>query len=66
MHHAEANVLPRLKCQRVNVIPPNGWFAGWHQSVVGVAPRQLSGLAVWRGDGNRLTHYTIRCHVCDW
>jgi len=43
MHHTEANVLPRLKRQRVNVVPPNGWFAGWHQSVVGVAPRQFKG-----------------------
>ena len=26
MHHAEADVLFRLKCQRVNIIPPNGWL----------------------------------------
>jgi len=24
MHHAEANVLLLLKCQRVNIIPPDG------------------------------------------
>jgi len=42
MHHAEAGVFSRLKCQRVNIIPPNGWSAGWHQAIIGVAPPQLS------------------------
>jgi hypothetical protein len=30
MHHAEPGVFPRLKCQRVNIIPPNRWVAGRH------------------------------------
>ena len=30
VHHAEARVLARLKCQRVKITPPDGWFAGWH------------------------------------
>ena len=41
MHHAEAVVIGRLKCQRVDIIPPDRCFAGWHQSIIGVAPRQL-------------------------
>lgn len=39
----------RLKCQRVNIIPPNGWFAGWHQSIFGVVLRQLGGSLSGRG-----------------
>ncbi len=34
MHHAEAKVFVRLKSQRVDIIPPNGKFSGWHQSIV--------------------------------
>jgi hypothetical protein len=49
MHHAEPNVVLRLKRQRVNIIPPNGWFAGWHQPVVGVAPQQLRGACCLAG-----------------
>jgi hypothetical protein len=52
MHHAETGVLARLKCQRVNIIPPNGCSAGWHQSIIGVATRQLAGTLSNR-DGDR-------------
>jgi hypothetical protein len=41
MHHAKAGVLLRLKCQRVNIIAPDGCCAGRHQSIMGVAARQL-------------------------
>jgi hypothetical protein len=54
MHHAEATVLPRLKCQRVNIIPPNGWFAGWHPSIVGVARQQLPALGFYQGRQSRI------------
>jgi hypothetical protein len=54
MHHAEANVLRRLKCQRVNIIPPNGWFAGWHPSIVGVARPQLPAFVFYQGRQSRM------------
>jgi hypothetical protein len=43
MHHAEAGMLDRLECKRVNIGPPNGGFASWHQSITGVAPGQRAG-----------------------
>jgi hypothetical protein len=43
MHHAEAGMLEWLKCERINVGPPNGCFAGWHWSITGVAPGQRAG-----------------------
>jgi hypothetical protein len=52
VHHAETIVRLRLKCQRVDVIPPDGWFAGWHWSVFDVALRQLGGLA-FQQEGRR-------------
>jgi hypothetical protein len=69
MHHAEANVLRRLKCQRVNIIPPNGWFAGWHPSIVGVAGPHLPAFVFYQGRQSRMEAVSaidsqyIRCHV---